>query len=240
MMKLIQPVSPKIARFGSTILISMVLAALLFIPALASGTWTTTSDMTYGRAEHRAVQLTDGRILAVGGRLFSTASYKAEIYDLASGTWSETGPMSFMHTNHSGHAAGRRPCAGGWLGRRFYSLDSATAEIYDPATNSWATTGFMTQGRAGHVAARLNDGRVLVAGDEWGSTTAEIYDPTTGTWTATGSLNTHHGRATGSLLPDGVSWWLVGIIWTSSRVNWLLTKLKSTIRPPVPGSTRAV
>lgn len=186
----------------------ILLIALLFVfgtvlTALANGTWNSTGDTTYGRAEHQAVQLNDGRVLVTGGRLFSTASYKAEIYDPASGDWSETGPMNFIYTKHSTTllADGRVLVAGSEGG--FYSADSAAAEIYDPATNTWTATGFMTQGRSGHLAVRLNDGRVLVAGNQWGSTTAEIYDPATGVWTATGSMNTHHGRATASLLPDG-------------------------------------
>ncbi len=181
------------SRVGLSILAILVLTLLMVMPALANGTWTSTSDMTTGHAEHNAVKLNDGRVLV-----------ENEIYDPATATWSTTGAMNFSHLKSSTTLlADGRVLVAGSDGSIFYSADSNAAEVYDPATNVWTTTGSMTKGRSGQVAVLLTDGRVLVAGNQWGDTSAELYDPATGTWTATGSLNAHHGRATASLLPDG-------------------------------------
>ena len=89
----------------------------------------------------------------------------------------------------------------------------ASAVIYDPATETWSATGPLAQGRGGHTATLLPDGRVLVAGgyavaadrskpdSVLGS--AEIYDPATGTWSATGPLAEGRSDHTATLLADG-------------------------------------
>ena len=59
-------------------------------------------------------------------------------------------------------------------------------------TGSFNPTASMAQTRASHVAIRLLDGRVLVAGGGSDLRTAEIYDPATETWIPTGSLT--YGR----------------------------------------------
>ena len=70
----------------------------------------------------------------------------------------------------------------------------ATAEIYDPASGNWTETSALNFARFNHVAVKLADGRVLVAGGYLtpGVLTAscEIFDPATGLWTITGSLST--------------------------------------------------
>ncbi len=71
---------------------------------------------------------------------------------------------------------------------------SNRAFIYDDATGNWTETKRMRVGRAGHVAAPLPDGRVLVAGGaarvsnrgfdiEDELPCAEIYDPGADEWT---------------------------------------------------------
>jgi N-acetylneuraminic acid mutarotase len=80
------------------------------------------------------------------------------------------------------------------------------AEVYDPAAGTWTATGPMVTPRWQFTAARLLDGRVLVAtgaGDPGPLASAELYDPRTGSWTATGSLSTDRYYATATLLPDG-------------------------------------
>jgi hypothetical protein len=59
----------------------------------------------------------------------------------------------------------------------------------------------MVTARAGHVAIRLQSGKVLVTGG--GQASAELYDPVTDTWSPTGSMTfTRFGHA-GVLLLDG-------------------------------------
>ncbi|HKE02368.1 MAG TPA: kelch repeat-containing protein [Planctomycetota bacterium] len=84
---------------------------------------------------------------------------------------------------------------------------SASAEVYDPKTAEFAATANLPAARAGGVAIRLNDGRVLLAGglDGTGAVTAacELYDPSTNTFAATGSLLTGRALFAGAKLADG-------------------------------------
>lgn len=177
-------------------------ALMAVLPALAADSWTFTGDLNSVRADHRVVQLDDGRILVAGGAVWGGGSFSAEIYDPATGTWSFTSPVNFskVHGSLTKLADGRVLAAGY---ETAYSGIFPNAEIYDPATDTWTATGSMTQGRSGQMAVLLNDGRVLVAGNAGGSRTAELYDPATGVWTATGSMNSGHGEGTMTLLNDG-------------------------------------
>jgi hypothetical protein len=88
---------------------------------------------------------------------------------------------------------------------------TSTAELYNPSTELFDPTGGMSHPRAGHVAVRLGDGRVLVAGGWYeagaetfnADVTAEIFDPATQTFTEVGSMETPRADAAALLLPDG-------------------------------------
>ncbi|HEX4406062.1 MAG TPA: kelch repeat-containing protein, partial [Polyangia bacterium] len=64
-----------------------------------------------------------------------------------------------------------------------------SAELYDPTTQTFSATGDLTTPRAYYAAAKLRDGRVLVAGgiNDAGAAlaSAELYDPAAKTFTAT-------------------------------------------------------
>ncbi len=86
--------------------------------------------------------------------------------------------------------------------------DTKPAEIFDPSTDSWSSGGATTHGRAGHVAAVLQDGKAIVAGGIHGNlcinqsasgASAELFDPSTGMWSATGSMGA--GRFAHSATP---------------------------------------
>ncbi len=78
--------------------------------------------------------------------------------------------------------------------------DAALAKsgaVLDPY---WTTTQDMAVARSEHGAVLLDDGRVLVAGEDTSTvlgTSAEIYDPGTGTWAMTGSASAPLDRNTG-------------------------------------------
>lgn len=73
---------------------------------------------------------------------------------------------------------------------------------------TWIATASLAEGRSGHTATLLPDGRVLVAGGVGPIAgtqlaSAELYDPTTGTWTATGNMIEARINHTATPLPDG-------------------------------------
>jgi len=81
--------------------------------------------------------------------------------------------------------------AGGFAGAVANS-SIASAELYNPSTNKWTITAPMHVGRAGALAATLNNGDVLVTGGLGNSgvlTSCELYHPDTNTWTMTGSMS---------------------------------------------------
>jgi N-acetylneuraminic acid mutarotase len=85
------------------------------------------------------------------------------------------------------------------LGTPFQTI--RTSERYDPATGTWRAAGSMTTGRANHVAIRLLNGKVLVAGGytlEPSSTrlaSAEVFDPATESWSVTVARGGHTATA---------------------------------------------
>ena len=62
-----------------------------------------------------------------------------------------------------------------------------TTELYDPRSGTWIPGGTLSQARGLHVAVRLLDGGVLVAGGGTYYASAELYNPATNQWTPTGA-----------------------------------------------------
>src|SRR6266568_1169685 len=80
------------------------------------------------------------------------------------------------------------------------------------STSAFTGTGSAVNGRFAHVAMRLSDGRVLVAGgarfnqacaDPPAGNSTEIYDPATGAWTLTGTLTQSRTSGLAVALADG-------------------------------------
>lgn len=74
------------------------------------------------------------------------------------------------------------------------------------ASAQWATTASMSTTRAGHVAANLTNGNVLVAGGwDYSSnlSAAEIYDALTNTWSNATSMSEARYLATATTLDNG-------------------------------------
>ena len=84
----------------------------------------------------------------------------------------------------------------------------STCELYDPATKTWSVTGALADGRDGHTATLLSNGKVLVTGgyDTIGMplSSSELYDPVLGTWSSTGALVNARYFHTAILIPNGM------------------------------------
>ena len=75
---------------------------------------------------------------------------------------------------------------------------------------NWVSAGDLTEGRHGHTATKLSDGRVLIVGGlqervsgSPGLAITEIYDPIRRTWSETGSLTIGRTEHTATSLADG-------------------------------------
>ena len=82
----------------------------------------------------------------------------------------------------------------------------AKAQVYDLASGSWRNVTPMREQRAYPAAARLPDGRILVAGgsrDGAPVATCEIYDPVTDTWSAAPPMSVARSFFDLVTLPDG-------------------------------------
>lgn len=179
------------------------------------------------RALATATRLPDGRVLVVGGENDDYAMLAtAEIYDPVTEKVTAAAPLPEPRAHHTATllSSGEVLIVGGGQGSEI-SIPTgdgvlASAVIYDPAKNAWRATGAMKGARAGHRAASLADGRVLVVGggDRVGYPcaaihpncmiatsigTAEIYDPGSGTFSPTGDLAQPRLAFTLDALPDG-------------------------------------
>ncbi|WP_405057100.1 hypothetical protein OG474_30735 [Kribbella sp. NBC_01505] len=151
--------------------------------------WTSTASLAAPRRGHHAVQLTDGKVVVVGGAApgssaggtfqpFSLAT--VERYDPGPGTWS---PLNAMGIGRSSHRvvevkAGKLLVAGGTDSSASGGYQNVNGDAgYQSATlltSDWAAEAPLTTGRWGFGAVALSGDRVLVVGGvvQSGSATA--------------------------------------------------------------------
>jgi hypothetical protein len=153
-------------------------------------------------------------VLALAGSLLLTVLSGASAMAQAPG-FSGAAPMHASRAFHSDTLLldGRVLSAGGFDGSRLGPPILDAAELYDRNSDTWTRTGNLTAARAAHVAVRLQDGRVLVAGGLTNGppppappvvlASAELFDPATGMWTATGSMEFAREDASITLLTEG-------------------------------------
>lgn len=159
-------------------------------------------DLNYGRWNHTATLLPDGRVLIVGGGSTSSFVATAELYDPISRTFTTTGSLGTARISHTATLLqnGKVLIVGGdeLLDSFGDTAPLATAELYDPTMGLFTATGGLHTARSSHIATLLSNGKVLITG---GGNTAEIYDPVAGTFADTGITTTSGHTAT--LLNDG-------------------------------------
>jgi hypothetical protein len=162
--------------------------------------------MSTALQEAKAVTLADGRALVVGiaDGASGDLTWRARLFDAANDTWEDAPP----------------PPADGFGEYELVALDDGDAVAlfdhpyrFDGATDSWEIVG-LDRNTTAAQAARLADGRVIVAGgqapeagadpDTWPALAdVDVYDPATDSFTAVAPLP--DGRQDGDLavLGDG-------------------------------------
>ena len=174
-----------------------------------TATWQIGGQLTYGRYQHTATLLQDGRVLVVGGiGKGGIPLATAEIYDPSTRKWASAAPMRLSRSGHTATrlADGRVLVAGGF-GAELPGVELNSTEIYDPATDSWVLTAAMDEPRALHTATLLSDGRVLIVGVAVNASSqhigAGLYDPKRNTWSRTAPMVSPRIGHSAALLKDG-------------------------------------
>ncbi|AUX45251.1 uncharacterized protein SOCE26_067320 [Sorangium cellulosum] len=179
-------------------------------------TWSATAPLNTARLECPLVALKEGRLLAAGGHGSWGALRDVELFEPSSGSWAPAERMIEARAKHTATllADGRVLVAGGVVpvsDEKYASKRPvASALLFQPEDGRWIAADPMHPARAYHAAARLTDGRVLVAGGETGDepnidvvSSAALFNPATLRWTPTASMHTARQLHTMTLLADG-------------------------------------
>ena len=157
------------------------------------------------RSSLASATLADGKVLLLG------SDNTAEVYDPVTNTLTMTGNMASNRSSATATllTSGKVLIVGGnsWNGNTNVAL--ATTELFDPNTNTFSAAGTMAQGRYGHTATVLSDGKVLITGgwsyDGLGNSqtldSAVVFDAA-GVITATPTMTGARVRHTATLLSD--------------------------------------
>ena len=182
--------------------------------AVELGDFVSAPDMKARRERFAALRLSDGSVLALGGRglgigtLIATMHETAELLNPETLEWTMTGVMAEGRRSPAMVELedGRVLVAGGLLPTKF---TTQTTEIWDPTEGVWTTVAPMHRTRDGMGAVRLPDGRVMVVGGKMDAKLigtldqSEIYDVDADTWTEAAPMSEKRLNHTVTLLLDG-------------------------------------
>jgi len=178
-------------------------SAELYDPA--TGRWALTGSLNVARSEHAAVELSDGRVLAIGGSGLGVALASTEIYTPPAPTFQNWRPQTrpvvtqFRPLAHPMLADSARR----YIGR---APTQRSAHKRLPSIGQWNMTGSMHVSRIGAPMTLLPTGKVLIEGCDAptvSGVTAELFDPSTGKWSRTGSMHEPRCNHVAVLLGDG-------------------------------------
>jgi len=169
----------------------------------SSDEWTVAGDMLFSRTDHRAVLLSDGRVLAAGGTGELGSPTMTELFDPDSRSWSAAGELSSERLRHglvllpTGRVL--LVAGGGEFG------ETNRCEVFEPGVGVASSAASLAVSRYGPALTELADGRLMVAGGRHSGSVAsvEIYDPETDQWSTVAPLATAGDDRTAILLPDG-------------------------------------
>lgn len=174
----------------------------LFHPTDSSFTSTTT--LHTARVFHKAVKLSNGNVLVVGGRDKDSRMLKTcELYNPLQASWTFTDslPIALSRFQMLTLANGDIFLSGG------FGKQGASNQCfrYDIANNTWHKLADMQHKRFNHTMTVLSSGKILVTG---GANTevlssAELYNPQTDTWSLGANMNLAREEHAAVLLNNG-------------------------------------
>lgn len=183
---------------------------------LATGDWSPGPDLVVGRANLRATQMLDGKVLFTGGFDGVQEVATAEIYDPALNTITQVADMLFPRSSHEAMLLpdGRVLVAGGFNPNFGFQMNQC--EIYNPQTNTWSQVASLNAGRDNFTSIPNTDIQLVIGGRFFdgglnlftGLETAEYYNVADNVWT-TITLPYGHSYSLGFDLMNG-SYYSVG------------------------------
>lgn len=177
----------------------------------ATGIFTPTGSMAYGRVGHTATLLNNGKVLIAGGATDGIGSTRhTELYDPTTGIFTLTGDINYARYGHTATllSNGKVLIVGGDNPDANNPDPGTNLEIYSPNTGDFSLAGkSLYPSVVGSTTTILLNGELLSVGGYNDSSSAlssaQIYDPVSGIFTATGSMIQGRWTNTATLLPNG-------------------------------------
>ncbi len=167
---------------GTVLIVGGSATPQLYNPATMT-TALTLNPMSRPRRHHTATLLPNGKVLIAGDSTIAGGA-TAELYDPTTGSFTPTGPLNCYRSDATATLLddGRVLIAGGhWTPSAGTTMPCVPVDVYNPTSGLFTMGPSMLTPRTGHVATKLPNGRVLLAGGSDASapvTATEIFNPT--------------------------------------------------------------